>query len=303
MMLLVVMMVVLFPFRLIRGTPKFPWIGMTHRTCSKLCHNIAAAIHQAVKTPDRIPPASTMSLSAMSRTELVEALEKLGETPPTKWSRVELRTRLMELYEEKGIAYGRKQKTELRQGVVKLNQVSRKKYELQKWCQETLQIPVNGNETIAQLQRAAMVKIYQTTQADETDPVGFGKAASLSYGEVLIDTQYCQWVMNTAQEGQCSPQLARLASWLEQQQQAKVKTEDVPMKKGYPEPQPKIYPKAKSVRSSTSQASASSSATMDALAQIMETMKELKEEVNELKEDRPRKKEKDSEGSFVKVNP
>lgn len=240
----------------------------------------------------------------MSRSELVEAIEKMGETPPSKWSRIELRTRLMELYEEKGIAYGRKQKTELRQGVVKLNQVSRKKFELQKWCQETLQIPVSGNETIAQLQRAAMVKLYQTTQADETDPVGFGKAASLSYGEVLTDTQYCQWVIATAQEGQCSPQLARLASWLEQQhQESKNKNTDVPMKKGYPEPQPRVTMKAKPEKSSGSQTSASSSATMEVLAQLMETMKEIKEEVNELKEDRPRKKEKESEGSFVKIDP
>eukprot|EP00435_Cladocopium_sp_Y103_P012054 s2360_g3.t1 len=244
-----------------------------------------------------------MSLSSMNRAELVEALEKLGETPHAKASKMELRSRLMELYEEKGISYGPKQKTELRQGVILLNQLSRKKIELQKWCQDTLQIHLTGQETIPQLQRVAMTKLYQTTKPDGSDPIGFGKAASLTYAEIISDVQYCQWVMTTAQEGQCSPQLARLARWLEMQKEETTNgAPDVIMKKGYSEPHPKVLAKAKATKSSASQVSESSSATMAALAQVLEAVKEIQEDVNELKAERPRKKEKDSDGSFVRVS-
>lgn len=265
--------------------------------------NNAAANNSAAQATATRFSSHKMMPNSMNRAELVEALEKMGEQPPPKWSKMELRHRLMELYEENGISYGTKQKTELRQGVILLNQVSRKKLELQKWCRDQLQIPVTGQETISQLQRLAMIKLYQTTQPDGSDPVGFGKASSLTYSEILSDVQYCQWVMITAQEGQCSPQLSRLARWIEMQKHEPNNTNnEVTMKKGYTEPQPKIMPKAKAVKSSASQASASSNATMEALASIMETMKELKEEVNELKSERPRKKEKDSDGSFVRVD-
>lgn len=156
-----------------------------------------------------------MSLQKMTKAELIAEINKLGETPPSKWSKVELTTRLCQLYEEKGISYGRQQKTELRKMVVALNQASRKKADLMEFCTQTVGVHISGNHTIPQMQKLALTRIYEMTTPDASDPVGFGKGASLSYAEIKEDKQYCHWVIQTSKEGTCCPQLARLARWLE----------------------------------------------------------------------------------------
>ena len=68
----------------------------------------AAAItdFKLVKIPS--PPLNRVFLSmpsvnSMKKHELVAALEALGEHPPPSWKVVDLRSRLLELEEEKGI--------------------------------------------------------------------------------------------------------------------------------------------------------------------------------------------------------
>ena len=58
----------------------------------------------------------------MKKSELIHALKSLGETPPEQWTVPELRTRLMEAEEEKGIirTKGRKM-TVLQHWVCRLN--------------------------------------------------------------------------------------------------------------------------------------------------------------------------------------
>ncbi len=247
--------------------------------------------------------------------ELIAAIEEFGETPPAKWTVPELRTRLLQLQEEHGVTKEKK-KTDMKQWVVRLNTASKKKAELQEFCRRELGLHVNGNETIAQLQKEAMIKIYQVSVPEPQDPVGFGKAASLTYEEVQQDRQYCQWVKTTWEEGgQTSPQLARLAQWLITQEQPRPEvTKDSKMNTYTKEPEIAVKAKAApkkavgKIENDYAESMASSSSTqmmMSAMQTMMETMKELKEEVAELHEQRPRKKnpsEKSSDGGYSMVS-
>lgn len=234
---------------------------------------------------------------------LIAELEKYGETVPPKWSMAEMKNRVAQLHEEHGVVPPHKQRTELREMVIQLNKASQKKTMLQKHC-HSLGVPVNGNETMATLQRAAMVKIYETSTPNASDPVGFGKAAALSYMEIQEDQQYCQWVLKTWEEGSTCPQLARLARWLDGEKKGtNVKTEpgiSVKMETHHSEPTPvKTKPEPTAPKGTASLASASSSHVTEVLVNLVEAMQDLKEEISELKNERPRKKEaKSSEHSF-----
>ena len=244
-------------------------------------------------------------MSRMSQKELRAEIQRLGEDPPAKWTKAELQHRLSELYVEKDVVPpGQKPQTALRQQVIAMNTNSKTKKLLQMWCQNTLGMPVSGNETIPQLQRAAMTRIYQETTPDGQDPVGFGKAASLTYQEIAADQQYCNWVKTTAAEGGCSVQLSRLAKWLVTQETQPMRTMDVKMNYLQQEPSPvkhKPVPQP-DLKSSASQSSMSTS-TMQILCQLTEAVKDLKEEVADLRQDQPRRtKKKDSEISFSMVS-
>lgn len=118
------------------------------------------------------------TMRKMTVEQLRAELERLGETPPKRWTKVELEQRLSEMYEEQPQmkpGSNKKVTTSLRQQVAALNQNSRKKAQLQEWCRTHLRMPISGNETIAQLQKAAMIRIYEETQPSPEDPVGFGR--------------------------------------------------------------------------------------------------------------------------------
>ena len=245
-------------------------------------------------------------MSRMNKAELRAELLRLGEEPPASWTMPELRQRMEALHAEHGLeAPSSKKKTELRQAVIALNAHSKKKSELQTWCKQTLGMPVNGNETINQLQKAAMLRIYESTDPSSQDPVGFGKGASLTYQEIAADRQYCDWVIKTAAEGSSCVQLQRLAAWLNKKPEANVQ-KDVKMKTQSLEPElnvtktetKKATKKSPSVATS-SQASMTSSA-LQLLTQLTETVQDLKEEVQELRQDQPRRarKTETSDASF-----
>ena len=235
-------------------------------------------------------------VSTMNKIELRKAIEKMGEQPPEKWTRSELMSRLLQLLEERGETSVKSiGKTALQQGVIKLNQAGKKKSTLQKHVQE-LGCAVTGKETIAQLQRLGMTHLYQTTPPEASDPVGFGKGASLRYDEIKLDTQYCHWVMTQHREQQsdpqgtsCCPQLTRLAIWLEQEKKGgkQAPKPDVQMKVGYPEPDLKIGMKKETVKVETIPEESSSSS--GPLNELVAVVKALQAEVQELKEDRPRR--------------
>lgn len=235
----------------------------------------------------------------MSAAELRAEMERLGETPPKRWTRVEMGQRLDEMYEEQPHMKPKvvkKNKTDLRLQVVALNQNSRKKSQLQEWCRTHLRMPVSGNETIAQLQKAAMLRIYEETTPAPEDPVGFGKAASLTYQEISEDTNYCAWVKQTAAEGDGCVQLKRLARWLNQTEDEKMPPVAASRHKMEPVPSP-----SKKSGSQTEEEMTPEMTMM--IKQLVEAVHELKDEVDELRSERPRrtKKKEGSEASFSVV--
>lgn len=251
----------------------------------------------------------SVAMQRMKKAELVAEMAKFGEEPPAGWGCVELRQRLADLYEQHPTMNpNRKKKTDLRQKVIALNVNSKKKANLQMWCRDTLGMVITGNETIQQLQRGAMVRIYQETQPDPQDPVGFGKAAALTYEEVAEDVEYCSWVKKMAAEGEVCVQMARLASWLNSLDNP------TPADAVMEPPKPKVKEPNLSVtipekkKSTYSAKSSNSSGSMDTetlkmLKQLTETVQDLKEEVQDMRQENPRRKKKDnSESSFKMVN-
>ena len=227
---------------------------------------------------------ATMS-KAPTKLELIEAIESLGETPPSSWTMVELKTRLAELKEENGLDNKTlRVKTELQEWTIKLNKAATKKAYLQAFCQDSLGIKISGSETIDQLKRAGLEKIYMIAKPHPSDGVGFGAHASLTYDELrLAQPEHCKWVMTTAAEGGCNYRLSRLARWLEMEVTA-----------GPKKPVPKICPrkgKSQSNRShSPPAASTMSSQAIAMMTTMMHTIESLKEEVEHLKEEKPHKK-------------
>ncbi|CAK9103475.1 unnamed protein product, partial [Durusdinium trenchii] len=241
-------------------------------------------------------------VSQMKRADLIAALEELGESPPGRWTVTEMRSRLMHLHEEHGIVLGKTKRTSLQEMVVQLNKASGRKANLQQHCQD-LGVPFTGNETKAQLQKSAMIRIYEKSAPDPTDPVGFGKGASLTYAEIKEDQQYCNWVKLTWQENpkSCCPQLARLAQWLLNENVKMEPDENPKTSKGYPsEPDLKVISLKKepsrAASSSAASSSVPSSAIVDVLQTLTETVKELKDEIQDAKEGK-RKGQKTSSDS------
>ena len=239
------------------------------------------------------------TMSKVRKEDVIHAIQEFRETPPSTWTLTELKMRLDQLRAEHGITKQNKGKTDLRQWVIQLNVASKKKANLQEFCKK-LDLPLTHNETIAQLQKRAMAKIYDVSQPDPADPVGFGKAASLTYEEVKQDVNYCKWVVQTWEEGSTCPQLGRLARWLKEGPIPVKQEEDALMKN--PEPkltalsQATLAKKEEDAHSTTSHAS--SQALLEAMATVMGTMKDIKEELSDLRQQRSRKKV-ESDGSFT----
>lgn len=224
--------------------------------------------------------------------DYIARLKELGEEAPEKWTVMELKIRISEIEEEKGISKQDRNKTELQIWTRKLSMASRKKADLQAFCKTELGMSLTFNETIPQLQKAAMERIYQKSEAHETDPVGFGNYSSLSYQEIAeMQGEYAQWVVATAREGQCCNRLMRLANWLEKNTEIKKKdgmNKNPPYSKANPKT---VIPVAKAPSEAAS-CTGSTAALMGAMGQIMEQMKSMQSEMEELR-GRHRKKPKE----------
>lgn len=230
-------------------------------------------------------------MAPKTRQEVIQELEKLGETPPEKWTVTELKSRLMELQEELGIKPERKNnKTELQQWVVALNKASKKKAELHRWTEDVLGMPHAENDTIAQIQKKAMERIYQRAAAHGTDPVGFGEHSSLSYEELRNrHPDYAAWAIKTAQEGSCCYRMTRLTNWLLQNPKDQEMPQRQPQKSGYTK---KIENPEKAA--SSSQETPSNQEMVAAMQMMMAHMESMKEEIEELR-GRHHKKTKEDE--------
>ena len=229
----------------------------------------------------------------MKKDALIAAIQELGEEPPSSWGVTELRCRLLQMEEAQGITKKDK-KTPLQRLVIQMNVASKKKENLQAFARQEMGLTITTNETVAQLQRQCMEKIYYLAPADAQDPVGFGEHSSLTYAEIkTMQPQYCQWVKTTAQEGTHCQRLGRLAAWLNQPEQQinKINTKG-PMTTKTPSQ------KSVSAHSSSSATSVALQQTQEMMGTMVEVMKGIKEELSALKEERPHKKDKTVSSEF-----
>ena len=254
------------------------------------------------------PHARWNRMDRMTKSQLQQEITQLGETPPSAWTKTELKCRLLELREMSGLdKNGHKPavKTPLQEAVASLNKASKTKAALVKHVQESYMMEVASTWTITQIQKKAVEHIYEHAALSDEDTVNFGRHANLQYQQVKAEyPQYCEWVRTTSQEDkECCVQLRRLATWLDQQRVPPVDVkkpmgpqlrEPVPEistseKMGHPAPQGR---KEKVAPESRAPSSASSNQEM-AVMQLVEVVKDLKDELSLLREERPRKKERD----------
>ena len=155
----------------------------------------------------------------MNKKELAQEIEELGGTANLDRRRLELQVQLISLREEQGIPnHSRAAQTDYQKWTVAMNKAGPKKADLVRFMEQELQMTPRSNDTIVQLQKAALLKIYDLAAPHETDPVGFGQHSGLSYAEtVAAHPEYVRWVRTTAAEGQCNPLMTRFYNWLEGQ--------------------------------------------------------------------------------------
>ena len=195
---------------------------------------------------------------------------------------------------------------------------------------DTVENDVDRNETVPVLQRQALKVIYEVSIPNAMDPVGFGKWASLTYGQLLREQpSYAKWVQETMLEdgNTCDYRLIRLATWLMNQTiDEEAEETEVNIPKPIPETiagqqgsmtrpaakvmQVHIEPKAKPIKpgkgyakeasaargshAAASSQDASPAVTAEQFKIMMETMATVKEEIQQLRESKnpeePRRK-------------
>ena len=131
-------------------------------------------------------------MDRMTVAQLRAEISKYGEDPPQRWSKVELRRRLMELQEEHletGSTARANYDTEYQNMVKQLNTAGKTKAKLTEFCTQfctqKLQLQVQSNDTMHIIQKKALEKICLITKADGQDPVGLGKHAACTYMDIL----------------------------------------------------------------------------------------------------------------------
>ena len=145
-----------------------------------------------------------LTMSAMTREEILDELISLGELPPQSWSNAEMKLRMEELRVAKGLNPNprAKEKTPLRQMMIRLNAASNKKQDLVNFVRDELKVPISTNDTIALLKKKGIMAIYHMAPPSAMDPVGFGTHTALHYQELKqTQPEYCKWVVQTAQAG------------------------------------------------------------------------------------------------------
>ncbi|CAE7255758.1 RE1 [Symbiodinium sp. CCMP2456] len=241
-----------------------------------------------------------MSLDKKTKGALVELLREHGEEPPTRWTKVELRQRLIELNPSLDKTISKEAKmTELQQWVGKINRASVKKANLVQLCQDELQLTLSGNETVATLEKLAMQRASVLAKPMAQDYVGFGKHAGLEYQDINeFQPAYREWVLKTdAEETGCDYRLRRLAVWLRENPVRKGSQRDLPVR-GQPKSKAMFRPSGAtgSTTPPATEMSPSAPSVVDRdmiaiLQNLAGTVQDLQQEMAELKGERPRKKD------------
>ena len=145
---------------------------------------------------------------------------------------------------------------------------------------------VSPNMNVLQIQRDAIMRVYAMTQADGTDPVGFGKHAGCNYAEIQEHhDSYGQWVRQTAK-----------AEWLEKESQStKKKSSDSYQKEKMTTTATKAATRTgtktrpNSPKTDTSSASSSTEEMMRSMMVVVQGLNDEMAEIRADRETRPRK--------------
>ncbi|CAE7937875.1 unnamed protein product, partial [Symbiodinium necroappetens] len=169
---------------------------------------------RTVAAPTKASSVSTMPKP--TKADLQAELALLGETAPAGWTKLELEQRLREL-RELGVTDHEnvRANTSMEKMMKDLRRASRLKSTLAKYCTETLQLELTGNEVMAKLIDKATKEIYRVCPAEGHDLVSFGKHADECYITLATEyPEYATWVKTTYKENgeeHVEPRLARLA--------------------------------------------------------------------------------------------
>ncbi|CAE7944132.1 GIP, partial [Symbiodinium necroappetens] len=167
--------------------------------------------------------AALISSTPAVERELRLALRQVGEDPPARWTKPELRLRLEQVTGEdmsKKVKKETVERSPYEDLVKRMNAASRRKQELIDFCHKELRMSNLERMTIAMIQHAAMYKIYEMAPAHPSDIVGFGTHGRLTYRALRQqEPGYAKWVKETARKDEgknhSDPRLIRLARWLE----------------------------------------------------------------------------------------
>ena len=267
----------------------------------------------------------------MTRPQLKDLLwTEYQEHAHTAWTKIEIQHRIQELDEYNGVTRPDRKmpKTSVQEAVRELRKAAKKKATLVEHCQNVLHMEVGPNSTIAQLEMAAMKRIYQSIPAEGQDLLGFGKNSQLMYVDMFKPEhqEYARWVTTTARENPdhgCDPRLYRLAAWLEEQKILTEKPKESATKaRAKPSAMIPVTPKPKmSTASGSSEAAASSQNATEKKLQdqdrkidmIASLLGEMRTELKEMKGDKMRKQSgkgyptdtemsEQSDASFYQIN-
>ncbi|CAE7937367.1 rps4x [Symbiodinium sp. KB8] len=277
-----------------------------NRAVPSLLLTTATPARSKIKNPTPQRAETKMNIATMKKEQLQELLSQMGEDPPTRWTKVELRQRIVELDPDRAQHQrGQDRDTELRGLIRKINQASKKKQTMVSLCEGELQLALTGNETLAQLERRAVEQAHRLARAHAQDYVGFGKHSGLQYEDINhYQPSYRAWVLQTAQENPGADyRLVRLANWLRDNPPA-LEAES-PVRTARPKAKMMMKPKTvmKEPPTTTIDEDAATSSDgppirADQLAKVLnqlsgaiETLQHEMKDLKEEKEERPRKKD------------
>ncbi|CAE7272397.1 RE1, partial [Symbiodinium sp. CCMP2456] len=233
-----------------------------------------------------------------TKADLQAELALLGETAPAGWTKLELEQRLREL-RELGVTDHEnvRANTSMEKMLKDLRRASRLKSTLAKYCTETLQLELTGNEVMAKLIDKATKEIYRVCPAEGHDLVSFGKHADECYIALATEyPEYATWVKTTYKENgeeHVEPRLARLAKWLVDQDQKPMPKSKAMLRgeQGYMKMRGPMTSTTQGGRPSGSRASTDQmpARAMKMMGEMAEALESMRQELAEVKGQRPRK--------------
>ena len=148
------------------------------------------------------------SSSSMSKKEMQEQLARHGETAPSGWTKIQLKSRLVELAADQADVMTEREASKM------INRCKTKAMLQEKMDEFQLTYTAKMNSDHL---RSALLRYLMETQVPphEENFMGFGKHSGWTYGETAIHApSYSAWTVETAtNEPECHWRLKRYALW------------------------------------------------------------------------------------------